>query len=367
MKRFLKHVWLFLWGMKRFVVAVVVVVAGVWLYYRYELERPSTRDARVDALVVGVAPRVSGQVKEVLVQRNEFVKKGTPLLRLDPTDAELAVVAAEARLSLARIQVAALKEELGGARADLVALRATADYLVSERKRNEVLAREKTVDPEQLGASVMKAEAALAAVQAQRWKIARIQKQLGPSGTPHPSVVAAAVALKDAKVQLERTVVYAALDGYVTNMKTGPGDPVAAGKPLFGLIQPRPAWVVADILEIFLRNIRSGQRAVVTMRMYGERKFEGVVESLGYGIATAQRLSIGPMPTVDPTFNWIRLTQRFPVRIRLLDVPSTLSLPVGANASVTIYTDQQAKVRKAPPAEVEPKPKPAEKTGKPKP
>ena len=343
-KRFLKHVWLFFWGMRRFVIAVVVVGAGVWLYYRRELERPTTQDARTDALVVGVAPRISGQIKAVLVRRNQFVKEGSPLLRLDRTDAELAVAAAEARLSLARIEIATLKEGLAAARAELVALKATADYLVKERKRNEVLAKDQTIDPEQLGASVMKAEAARAAVQAQRRKIAQIEKQLGPSGTPHPRIVAASVALKESKVRLKRTVVYASVDGYVTNLQVGPGDHVAAGQPIFGLIRPRPAWVVADILEIFLRNIRPGQRAVVTMRMYGEREFEAVVESVGYGIATAHRLSRAALPKVAPTFNWIRLTQRFPVRLRLLDVPRTLPLPVGANATVTIYTDQQAKL-----------------------
>ncbi|MDX6806615.1 HlyD family secretion protein [Terrihabitans sp. PJ23] len=269
------------------VAAAAVVAWQLWVYYMVE---PWTRDGRVRADVVGVAPDVSGLVSEVLVRDNQKVEQGDVLFRVDRARYELAV-------AQARQQVAARTATFEQARRDEARYQTLNEVAVSEQRR------------EQARQAVAEAQAAL--------KQSQIDQEL-------------------AELNLARTDVKAAVPGVVTNFSLRPGSYVSAGVAVTALVDSESFYVVGYFEETKLGRIRIGDRAAV--RLMGEAEdIAGRVESIAAGIddrevAGTTRL----LPNVNPTFSWVRLAQRVPVRIRIEDIPSGTKLIVGRTANVTV-------------------------------
>jgi len=270
------------------VIVILAILVAVWMWKHYE-QTPWTRDGRVRADVVRVTPDIGGLVTSVSVHDNQTVKAGDLLFVIDRPRYALALDQANARIASTR---ATLNQARREANRDL----ALGDLVAAETHEQNV-------------ARVATAEAALAE---------------------------AMTAREGAALDLRRTRVVASVNGVVTNLDLHPGDYVAAGNQAMALVDRDSLRVEGYFEETKLSLICVG--APVTVRLMGEATdVRGEVESIAYGINDASRSDSGNLlPTVEPTFSWVRLAQRIPVRVKLRHVPADVRLIAGRTATVTV-------------------------------
>jgi multidrug resistance efflux pump len=187
-------------------------------------------------------------------------------------------------------------------------------------------------------AKVSVLEALAAAKQAQA-DLAKAEANLGARGELNPRLRSSQAKAREAELNLEFTQVRASVDGYVTNLNLRLGSQAVADQAALALVDVNSFWIHGFFRENYIGPIRLGDRAVVTLMTYPDTPLEGRVESLGWGIAQDDG-SVGEnlLPSISPTFEWIRLAQRVPVRVRLLEVPDEVKLRVGTTASVLVMT-----------------------------
>ena len=318
---------------------ILATIVGAFFYWRYTELYPSTENAYTGSNIVRVAPQVAGPVIHVYVETDERVKTGDPLFDIDPT-------LYRAALRNARAQFDAAADSAGTA-AD--ALKASADTLDEKRKALEdaLAAYRKAKDaqspeapPSQALVDAEKAwQDALHAYNDAAAAFSAEQDKALTVTTPTVQLRAASAGLDKASRDLARTHVTAPSDGVVSNVTIRPGTTVAAGTPLFAIIEGNPWWVDANFKETDLARIRVGQTAKIRLDMYPNTTFEGVVESISAGSGA----TFSVLPAENATGNWVKVTQRFPVRIRFVDPPEDRPLRVGASAKVTIDTTQDQK------------------------
>ncbi|MFZ0839110.1 MAG: HlyD family secretion protein [Xanthobacteraceae bacterium] len=274
------------------ITAVAVAIAAVvcWQLWVYYMLSPWTRDGRVRADVVPVAADVSGLVSDVFVHDNQRVKKGEPLFRIDQKRFELA-------LETAKAQVASRQATLDQGQRDLARSKALATVAVTAQKY------------EQDQSAVAIQQAALDQALAD---------------------------LNVAKLNLDRSTVTAPVNGIITNFGLLPGRYVTAGAPIMAIIDSDTFRVEGYFEETKLRNVHVGDRASV--RLIGDpRTLTGHVESIASGIEDQSRSTSNDLlASVNPTFNWVRLAQRVPVRIKLDELPDDTRLVTGRTATVFV-------------------------------
>jgi multidrug resistance efflux pump len=343
------------------------VLVLLFTYNRWT-QRPWTRDGQVRADIVEIAPRVSGYIVEVAVKDNQSVRKGDLLFRIDPSSYELSVDAARVQLDQAREDVAALEAEVRAAEAGIreseagiVAARAMIRHAqaalanaISQSDRARRLADDEAGPveiAESRAASALEAEAELeseraslveaeAALASSRANLDQAKASLGEPGEENVRVRQARVALDEALLDLDWTSISAPSDGYLTNMDVHDGQFASSGTPIVAFVDSSSFRVDGYFQETKLRHIQPGDRAVVTLMSHPDRELEGIVDSIGYAINPPDIADTGGtsylVPQVEPTFDWVRLPQRVPVRIRLEDIPEDVQLVSGMTASVAI-------------------------------
>lgn len=348
--------------------AVVLLAAVmVLLKYWHYVFNPWTRNGQVRAEVVQITPRVSGPIIELGAVDNRFIDAGELLFAIDPRTFESSLAQARAQLDQARDQYYALEKQVEAADAQIDVSRALLvqaesgileveaeiekDRAEFERQRELLPQRatsQKSVDRAKAGyeisvekrkgaiASVNQAKASLRQAEAD---LAEARAKLGAPGDQNASIRSAQAAVRQAELNLEFTRVVAPVDGYVTNLDLSRGGHAVANQPALALVESGSFWVDAFFRETAVANMRSGDKAIVTLMGYADQPLEGYVDSLGWGIAQ-QDGSTGfeLLPNVNPTFEWIRLAQRVPVRIHLDSVPDEIVLRVGTTASVLVKT-----------------------------
>src|SRR5215510_8708647 len=179
--------------------------------------------------------------------------------------------------------------------------------------------------------------------------LARGLADLGAPGPDNPRLRRAAADLETAQLNLDFTKVWAPADGYVTNLQFGVGDSAVAHQAILAVIDASSFYVEAFFRETFVGNFQNGDRAVVTLMSYPDTPLEGRIESIGWGIAQ-QNGSTGfqLLPSVKPTFEWIRLAQRIPVIVRI-EAPGNVNLRAGTTASVVVITGTGTGADRMPP------------------
>jgi RND family efflux transporter MFP subunit len=266
--------------------AAILIGRALWVHY---MDEPWTRDGRVRADVVNVAPDVSGAVVTMPVADNQFVRKGDLLMEIDPSHYRIAVQQAQAN-------VAARQAELRMRRADATRRADLDSLVVSKEQRDNAMQ------------SASSAEAQLQQAQA---------------------------ALDAAKLNLERTRVVSPVDGYVTNLSVYRGDYATAGTPKLAIVDSHSFWVYGYFEETKLPHVRVGDAA--EMRLMSGGVLKGHVQSISRGIYDRDNpQSRELLADVNPTFNWVRLAQRVPVRIRIDEVPAGMVLSAGTTCTVVI-------------------------------
>lgn len=358
------------------VVALVAIAALVFKYWDY-LSNPWTRNGQVRANVIQVATRVSGPIVELPIRDNQFVKAGDLLFEVDPRTYRAALDQAMAQLDETRDNLAALEKQVEAAKAAVEqskssiteaqsavkAAEAQLEDATATFERNKKLVADGTISRQSFDdrkadylvavAKKDEADAALLRAESARLQseanLAQTQASLGASGGENAQLRAARAAVEQAQLSLEFTQVKASVDGYVTNLQPRLGSQAVANQPALALVDSDSYWVDAYFRETEVGRFRSGDRAVVTLMSYPGLPIQGQVDSIGWGIAKQDgSTGFDLLPTVKPTFEWIRLAQRVPVRIHLDSIPEGVDLRVGTTASVVVMTGTAGSDRKRP-------------------
>ena len=262
-------------------VITIAVLAALFKYGQYMIN-PWTRNGMVRAVVIQVTPRVSGPIVELPIVDNQAVKAGDLLFRIDPRT---------------------FQETLGKSTAEEI--RTAADY-------------ERGVDLVKTGdISKRDFDKATAA-----YDVAKADKE-------------------SARLDLEFAAVRAPVDGFVTNLDLRIGSQAVENQPVMALVDTNSFWIDGYFRETMVGNIKPGDKAQVTLMTYPDTTLTGTVDSLGWGIAQQDgSTSYELLPAIEPTFEWIRLAQRIPVRVHLDPLPSHVQLRVGTTASVLVHTGE---------------------------
>ena len=358
---------------------VVLAALGMIAYkYRDYTKYPWTRDGLVRAQVGQIAPRVSGPLVRVPIQNNQFVKKGDLLFEIDPSTFQANVDLARAQFDNMRDIVKSLFEQVEGLKRTVeqrqseineakFGVEGSAAQVENARialgRAKELIAEnvntQRDVDDKsmayqvavaQLGEAKAKVNQMTAALAQAKEDLARGLADLGALGKDNPRLRRAAADLEIAQLNLDFTKIWAPTDGYVTNLRSGVGDSAVAHQPMLAVIDASSFYVQAFFRETFVGNFQNGDRAVVTLMSYPDTPLEAKVDSIGWGIAQ-QNGSTGfeLLPSVKPTFEWIRLAQRIPVAVRIEKVPDNIKLRAGTTASVVVITGTSRDGDRVPP------------------
>jgi len=324
------------WAIAAFVTAALL--AGAFLYWHHSEVFPSTDDAYVSAHVVQVAAQITGPVTQVYVSNQQSVHKGDPLFEIDQTSFHLAMAQAQARLVLARQSVSADAAAVAAAEAELadrnVLLHNTEASAERTRQlRDKGFVSAQAYDNAEAGVQSTKAQLNLAAA-----KVHQAQMTLGGAGAQNERIREALVAVDQARLNLDHTRVLAACSGHIAELSLRPGDIVQHGTALFALVCDRQYWVDANFKETELERIRPGQMADISVDMYPDHHFHGRVEN----VSGASGAAFSLLPPENATGNWVKVTQRVPVRVTVLDPDPAHPLRVGTSAQVTIDTADPA-------------------------
>lgn len=271
--------------------AVLVAILFATALWRHYMISPWTRDGRVRAETVTLAPEVSGPIVELRVADNQVVRKGDVLFVVDPRNYRNAVAQAKANLDgqIQSLRIARLKAE---GRAKL------SDLAISQEERATFQST---------------ADVSAAAVEA-----ARAQLDL-------------------ANLNLDRTTIRAPVNGFVTNLRLRLGNYVTAGQPALAIVDSDSYWVAGYFEETQLAAIHPGDRANYVLMGYPGAILHGHVDSISRGISDQNADGSGAaLANVNPVFTWVRLAQRIPVRIAIEDVPPEMVMSAGMTATVTV-------------------------------
>ena len=318
-------------------IAIVVGAVVLGVYTWRELYRfPRTDDAFVRANTIGIAPHVSGPIVELNVVDNQRVAQGELLFVVDPRPYQSMVDKAKAKLELTNLDIRGYRHAVEAAQATLVQREAEAAYARQYVGRIEPLLGRKFVTPNDVFEARTRAAAAEAKVQEARYELSRAENELGQLGDVNARRQAAEAELYDAELDLGYCYVRAPFDGYVTNLNIAVGEYANQGRQVFALVDDRQWYVMANFREDFLASIAPGMEAEVYLMSYPRRKFRGRVQGIGWALYQKDGATVGVLPAVEPTLNWVRLAQRFPVRVLLEEADPAYPFRMGASAVVTI-------------------------------
>lgn len=325
-------------------IIAILVVVHVWRYYTQE---PWTRDGRIRGDVMRISADVSGLVTDVLVKDNQTVKKGDLLFVIDPARYQIAVEQAKANLAKAKADLANSNQQRLTAQANISQSEASvAEVQAQQLKAAKDLAR---INQLKNSNAVSKQEQdsyqaayAQAAANLEKAKAGiEVSKQNLNSVTTNKEALLAGVenantALHLAELNLQRTAIRAPSNGTLSNFDLKAGNYVTSGQPIAALLDRDQLYVVGYFEETKLARIQVGDP--VTVKLMGDsREMTGYVQGIAAGIEDRERASSSNMlANINPTFNWVRLAQRIPVRITLDKVPDQAMLVAGRTVTVHI-------------------------------
>jgi RND family efflux transporter MFP subunit len=285
-----------------YLITLAVAAAGgwiIWLEYQHYTHDPWTRGGQVRANVVGIAPRVSGPIIRIAVADNQHVKRGDLLFEIDPADFQAAVEQAKAQVMAGQAALTQRKQELE---------RQTALF---QKKVNALQDYQDAQD---------NYDSALA------------------------NLAAAKANLLTDELKLSYTKICASVNGEVTNLDISEGAYASTGQQVMALVDRDSYWIAAYFKETQLRHIASGDTAIISLMGNEDLPFRGTVRSMGWGIFVtdgSSGQSTALLPSVSPTIDWVRLPQRFPVRIQV-DGSAPIELRMGQTVSVAISHEPKA-------------------------
>ena len=372
-------------------IVVVGVLAGLYAY-RLTFVHPRTDDAAVRANVVGIAPQVSGPIVDLRVVDNQHVSQGELLFAIDcrPYEARLARARAdlalalkgvdaqrkaiasagsevgrrEASLASATAQLTRAEEERAASEAAVTKLQAEADYAEDYLGRVEPLLQRRFVTADRVAEARSRRDVSAAALQEARRRAraaaatvdyavaarrdaalavdqshhehSRAEDLLAQVGDVNARGEAAKASVRAAELDVGYCQLRAPFDGYVTNLNIAVGEYARQGQQVIALVDNRAWYVLANFSETYMASIQPGMEAEVYLVSYPRRSFRGVVQGIGWANRPEDGATVGVLPEVRRTLNWVRLSNRFQVRVRLEERDPERPFRMGTTAVVTI-------------------------------
>ncbi|AVX02332.1 HlyD family secretion protein [Vibrio vulnificus] len=315
-----------------FLAACAIASGAMYLSWQYSDSHPSTEDAYVRAKILSVAPQVQGQVVTVEAKDFQAVNKGDLLLKIDARPYLLAVKQAKAAYQLAVQQHDVADKQVTEAVAGLDAARSNLTEAQLEYKRIDSLVARKLASAQDLDTAKNKLANAQASLEQARASVEKAIANRGEEGAEAAVVQQAAAQLAQAELNLSYTDITSPVDGIAGEINTHVGSVVSVGQTLFPVIIKDSYWVRANFKETDLTHIKPGMEAEVVIDMYPDRVWKATVEEL----SPASGTSFSLMPPENATGNWVKIKQRFPVRLALNVPKDAPQLRVGASTEVTV-------------------------------
>ena len=316
---------------------VLVAILFTW-YVVADRIAPWTDQARVQAYVIPIVPQVSGRVVEVNVVKDQVVAPGHMLLKIDSSDYELAVQAAEAALELAGQEIGAGTATVTTAQAKLVEAMTNLDHAKTQSARVFELEKKNVMSKAEGDKARAVVKQAEAQVDSARAELEKAKQVLGVQGEANPRIRSAIAELKKAQLDLSRTAILAPSRGGITNLQIEEGYYASAGTPLMAFIEFDNVWIQANMRENNIANIEQGDAVDIALDVAPGRVFKGRVSSVGFAVDSAATGEVGGLATIEGKSGWLRDAQRFPVIITFDDDSASGLRRLGGQADVLVYT-----------------------------
>ncbi|UXI02991.1 HlyD family secretion protein [Photobacterium sp. TY1-4] len=320
---------------------ILLLTVAVLLLFNIISDRiiPITDNARVKTFVVPVKPEVSGLVLEINVAPNQLVAEGDVLVKLDPSDYQIAVAQAKENLEIAGQNVGAQTAAIASAQARLTS--AIVERQNAELQTNRVLALVKKgvvsqSDADEARATLATARANVVNAEAD---LEKAKQQLGAAGEENSQIKAALLALEQAQLNLERTEVRAPTQGGVSNFSLSEGFYASTGQPLMTFVSTETIWIEAYFRENSLGNVTAGDAVEIALDFVPGKVFKGTVSSVDWGIDWGEGDQAGKLAKADTQKGWLRQTQMLPILIEFDHTQARGVLRVGGQADVIVYAD----------------------------
>lgn len=317
------------------VAIAIVIVFLVYLYWEYRKLFPSTDNAYIGANIVQVAPQITGPIQKIYVNNFDEVKKGQALFDIDPATFKVALDRATSNLEIAKQSIYAQKKEILSEKAQVQQKESELILAEQTNRRIQELVKRKqlaAVEGDKATRDVKVAKAASLAASEQLHET--IEKLGDPDLEDNAEVGAAEAEVARAKLNLDYTHITSPTDGYIVNLTGREGTMVQSGVALFSIVDSHQWWVDANFKETELERIRPGQLAEIVVDIYPDHVFHGYVQNISPGSGAAFSI----FPAENATGNWVKVTQRFSVRIYITDPDLAYPLRIGASSNVTINT-----------------------------
>ncbi|MBZ9679839.1 MULTISPECIES: HlyD family secretion protein [unclassified Mesorhizobium] len=321
-----------------FALPAALIIGGGYVWVtggRYQ----ETENANLQQAKVSIASDTAGRIVQVAISDNQTVKQGDLLFAIDPEPYRIALAQADAAVATARLNVEQLRAAYSQAQSQQKSAASEVDYAQSQFDRAADLAQKGINAKSSLDQAKNDLDKARQQLAVAEQGIISAKAALG--GNPdietdkHPTVMSALAARDKAAYDLEQTTVKAPADGVVYQAASFKvGQYVGSGTPLFALVETGDTWVDANFKETQLTNMKPGQKAEIVVDTYPGRTFEATVRAIGAG--TGADFSL--LPAQNATGNWVKVTQRIPVRLELADPDAKMALRTGMSASVTVDT-----------------------------
>lgn len=311
------------------VTIIFLAIGGIYGYYQYSQIHPSTDNAYVNANLINISPKVNGYVQHVYVKDNQFVHKGDLLLDIDPQDYSLLLTKSKQDLALAQQQATSAKQQIITAKATVAKNKSDFEFASQMATRYTNLYNQKAGSLQDMQKYQNQA---IAAKQTLEQANASLDQAIAMSLAANTQISIAQSGVDNAQNNTAYTQLRSPVNGYISNLNLQTGELVASGQKLFGLVDDQSWWIDVNFKETQLKRVNAGQPASIELDMY-DHKYHGVVQSISY--ASGNTFSL--LPAENATGNWVKVTQRFTVRVKLSN-ESEFPLRVGASADVTIDT-----------------------------
>lgn len=316
---------------------LLVLIIASYFYFEYQKKYPSTNDAYVHGNIIYIAPQVGGRISVVNVDNYEHIHEGEMLLQIDPASYEAQLNKARAAYQVATEENEAASEGILAASSNISTAAANLRKVQLNFRRTMTLVSESVLPQQEADTARDSLTTAQDSLASARAHMAQLVAEQGAEGDEAPAVQEAAAALMLATLNLSYTNISAPADGELGKVNVHPGSVVAVGHALMPLVVAESFWVQANFKEDDLGRIQPGMSVSVQLDMYPDTTFSGKVESISPASGSAFSL----LPPENATGNWVRITQRFPVSVRLADADNQRGkepLRVGASATVTVDT-----------------------------